>query len=523
MAYFLGLDSSTQSLSAMVIDTDTGEVVLDKSVIFGTDLPQYHSPSGFLENPDPLVRHSDPLMWLDALDKVLADCQADGYDWSQVVGICGSGQQHGSVYCNAAIDSVLAGLDTGKSLADQIKPALSRPTSPIWMDSSTRAECDEIAAAIGSDEEVSRISGSRAIERFTGPQIRKFYKEDEAAYNATARIHLVSSFMASVLAGANVGIDLGDGAGMNLLELATDDWSPVLLDATAPGLDAKLSKPVAGASQAGTMAAYFVEKYGFSADCVVMPFSGDNPCSLVGMGATKPGTAVVSLGTSDTFFAAMGTPVADPKGYGHVFGNPAGGFMSLVCFKNGSLAREAVVEKAGGMNWDEFADAILNRTPAGNNGNWMLPFFEAETTPLVLDPGCRVFGEDSFTNWTDKAAAAKAVIEAQAINMKVHSAWIGETPTLIRVTGGASRNQGILQVFADVFQATLQRLTVTNSAALGAALRAANGVGKLDWNELTETFCDLDPDVVTPNPDNAAVYAEMEVSYLAGLQKEYGV
>jgi len=56
MGRFLGLDSSTQSLSAIVVDTDSGEIVLDLTVNFGQDLPHYESPQGFLPHPDPLVK-----------------------------------------------------------------------------------------------------------------------------------------------------------------------------------------------------------------------------------------------------------------------------------------------------------------------------------------------------------------------------------------------------------------------------------------------------------------------------------
>ena len=60
MGRFLGLDSSTQSLSALIIDTDTGQVVVDRTVPFGERLPQYGSPKGFLPNDDPRIKHSDP-------------------------------------------------------------------------------------------------------------------------------------------------------------------------------------------------------------------------------------------------------------------------------------------------------------------------------------------------------------------------------------------------------------------------------------------------------------------------------
>ena len=43
---------------------------------------------------------------------------------------------------------------------------------------------------------LARRTGSRAFERFTGPQIRAFAKREPDAYRETARIHLVSSFMA---------------------------------------------------------------------------------------------------------------------------------------------------------------------------------------------------------------------------------------------------------------------------------------------------------------------------------------
>ncbi len=58
MGLYLGLDSSTQSLSAMIVDTTAGRVVLDESVNFGKSLPHYGSPSGFLPNADPRLLHA---------------------------------------------------------------------------------------------------------------------------------------------------------------------------------------------------------------------------------------------------------------------------------------------------------------------------------------------------------------------------------------------------------------------------------------------------------------------------------
>ncbi|HEY2407815.1 MAG TPA: FGGY family carbohydrate kinase [Polyangiaceae bacterium] len=498
MALFLGLDSSTQSLTALVIDTDSGQVVLERSLNFGAELPEFHAPHGFLEHSDPRVRHADPLMWVAALDRLLGQINESGFELARIAGISGAGQQHGSVYLGRKL-SALGGWSADSDLQAQVAPLLSRARAPIWMDSSTSAQCAEIASAVGGDTEVVRITGSRAIERFTGAQIRKFMQDEPRAYQATAEIHLVSSFMASLLVGTSASIDFGDGSGMNLLDLARGAWSEPMLAAVAPGLADKLSAAVPSETQVGELAEYFVKRYGFRAHTPVFAFTGDNPSSLVGMGATEPGTAVVSLGTSDTVFAAMREPRTDPRGYGHVFGNPAGGFMCLICFANGSLAREAVATRAG-LSWPAFEQAILRESRPGNEQQRMLPYFVPEMTPKVFEPRVELSGSPEFVAWQEPAALARAVVEAQALSMQHHSAFIGEAPRNLRVTGGAAKNRGILQVLADVFGAEICTLSlVRNSSALGGALRAAHAVEKKPWSELYARFAAPNPERLKPS------------------------
>ena len=276
---YLGFDSSTQSLSALVIDPSIGKVIADASVNFGKDLPAYGSPSGFIPGGRNGEVHASPLMWLDALDQLLEKL-AQLTDLSAIKVIAGSGQQHGSVYLNGEFKDKLANLEVGSSLASQLGATLTRPTSPIWMDTSTGEECLEIAAALGGAEEVCSRSGSVVIERFTGPQIRKFSKQSPDAYAATDQIHLVSSFIASVLAGKPLPIDFGDGAGMNLLNLKDLNWDADLLNATAADLGKKLLPPVSCLKPAGTVSPYFQQKYGLSSSCRSCPCSGDNPSSL---------------------------------------------------------------------------------------------------------------------------------------------------------------------------------------------------------------------------------------------------
>ncbi|MFM2198155.1 MAG: hypothetical protein RLZZ505_1587 [Verrucomicrobiota bacterium] len=482
---FLGFDSSTQSLSAVILDADLLTITAEASANFGKDLPQYAAPSGFIPGGASGEVHADPMMWLEALDLVLERLSAQT-DLSNVTTIAGSGQQHGSVYVSEAFDTIIADLDPASSLKAQLSSSLTRSTSPIWMDTSTGTECAEIASAVGGDAEVCALSGSVAIERFTGSQIRKFFKRAPSAYAATHRIHLVSSFIASVLAGKSLPIDFGDGAGMNLLNLKNLVWDQGLLDATAPGLADKLLPAASCLTPMGRVSSYFVEKYGFSASCQVCPFTGDNPSSLVGMGATTPGQVVISLGTSDTFFAAMTEPKTDPQGFGHVFGNPAGGFMSLICFRNGSLAREALRDELG-ADWSAFEKEAISTTVNSAGKNLTLPFYGAEITPRHdFDKPVLLFSDEQTP-----AVRIRSLLEGQFLNMKLHSEWMGVTAEKIRLTGGAAKNDGIAQLVADVFQAPVERLDVANSAALGAALIAATASGR-DLIELESIFCKPD-------------------------------
>jgi xylulokinase len=369
------------------------------------------------------------------------------------------------------------------------------------MDGSTVKECAEIAAALGGDQAVCDLTGSVATPRFTGPQIRRFAKKNPQAWEKTERVHLVSSFFASILAGLDAAIDTGDGAGMNLMDIRKGDWSPAALQATAPELAKKLPPVRPGSTVAGPISKYFVARYGFSPSCQVVIGTGDNPSSLVGMGASRPGKVVISLGTSDTIFAAIEGIRTDAAGLGHAFGNPLGGSMSLICVRNGSLAREAIRRECGFKDWDEFSAAI-NQSPAAQSA--ILPMEEDEITPR------RSAGRISLGKPVTAQSLPRAAVEGQALNMRLHSRWVGTPTTQLLLTGGASNNPAIAKIFADVFGAPVLRLTVSDSAALGAALRAAEAACGAKMAYLEAVFCAPAPGVVQPDPALRSAYDALE-------------
>ncbi|HYN07976.1 MAG TPA: FGGY family carbohydrate kinase [Vicinamibacterales bacterium] len=516
MPIYLGFDSSTQGLTAIAIAVDgrAREVVWQHVLPYDDTFPQYGTRHGVLPSTDPSVAVSSPRMWAEALDRMFEVAAATRpFDLAEIAAISGSAQQHGSVYLKASAADRLAVLDSARPLVPQIDGIWSRSTSPIWMDTSTGAECAAITQAVGGAAALARLTGSRAFERFTGPQIRKFAGTQPDAYARTDRVHLVSSFLASLLIGRHAPLDPGDASGMNLMDLEARRWSPVAVDATAPELLAKLPGIVPASAVVGELSPYWIKRYGLPPARVVA-WTGDNPSSLIGTGLVREGHVAISLGTSDTIFGVMDDVHIDPSGSAHVFGAPTGGYMAITVFRNGSLARERVRDEYR-LSWDEFSRALRGATPTPGHG-LMLPWFEPEITPSVQEGGVRRVGLDA----DDARANVRAVIEAQMMAMSIHSRWMGMNIDTISATGGASANREILQVMADVFNAPVQQLVVGNSACLGAALRACQGAMASDgreitWDEVIEGFVTPRSESIRPVPERASIYRQLKERYEA--------
>jgi xylulokinase len=221
----------------------------------------------------------------------------------------------------------------------------------------------------------------------------------------------------------------------------------------------------------------------------------------------------VSLGTSDTYFGSMRRLRVDTRGEGHVFCSPTGDYMTLICYKNGSLARERVRDEHG-LDWDGFNRAITSTSP-GNKGGILLPWFEPEIVPRVTKPRVERLNLDT----KDASANCRAVVEAQMMSMKLHSHWMKSPAKRIRATGGASDNVAILQIMADVLGCPVSRVEVSKSAALGAALRAAHGWLKAnglpaDWKKVIAGFTQpASKKEIKPNAKARRVYEQLTQQY----------
>ncbi|XP_040385762.1 xylulose kinase 2 isoform X3 [Oryza brachyantha] len=478
----------TRSLKATVLDAGLTLLAYD-SVHFDSDLPHYGTHGGVLRDPaDPARVVAPPLMWAEALDLLLARLRPR-VDYARVAAVSGSAQQHGSVYWSHGAGPLLASLDPARTLPAQLAAALATPESPVWMDSSTAPQCREVEAALGGALEVARLTGCRAHERCTGPQIRKMYQTRRRVYDATERISLVSSFMASLLVGGYACIDQTDGAGMNLMDIATRELRSDALEATAPNLQDKIGNLAPAYAVAGTLSPYFVQRFQFRSNCLVIQWSGDNPNSLAGLTLSDPGDLAISLGTSDTVFGITDSP--EPSLDGNILPNPVDPktYMVMLCYKNGSLTREDVRNHYAERSWDVF-NKHLEKTAPLNGGKLGYYFKEPEILP-PLPVGFHRYIVNSLASGSldemveheinqfdpPSEVRVRAIIEGQFLSMRGHAERCGlpVPPKRIIATGGASSNQIILKTMASIFGCAVYTVERPDSASLGAALRAAHG------------------------------------------------
>src|SRR3954470_1245840 len=95
VSIYLGLDSSTQSITATAIEIDGNRrsILFERSFRYDEVLPGYATKYGVLSSADPAVVHGPPLMWSEALDRMVAEIVAKEHvDWQQLRAISGSAQ-----------------------------------------------------------------------------------------------------------------------------------------------------------------------------------------------------------------------------------------------------------------------------------------------------------------------------------------------------------------------------------------------------------------------------------------------
>lgn len=107
-------------------------------------------------------------------------------------------------------------------------------------------------------------------------------------FETTDRIQCWSNFLASILLGDYASIDVSDASRMNLLDLNERQWLEE---------NSKIFGPhfVYPRTIVGTIANYFIDRYGFKSDCQIVSFTNEFSSSYYALAANVK-TVVINLG-----------------------------------------------------------------------------------------------------------------------------------------------------------------------------------------------------------------------------------
>lgn len=526
----LGLDSSTQSLTAVAVDIDSGELLLEKSLDYaadsrltatGIDAEEYLVPPRVEGEAD-----QPPKLYLKSLDILFTSLREEGFPLAEIVAVNVSGQQHGHLYLNRSAPSAFARLKSRESARDELSTLLSGifsyGTAPIWKTANTGTQADAIRTRLGGKVAVLEATGSDSPLRFTGTVVRRVGEEFPSAYEATDRIQLISSFIPAVLCGdADTPWDYGNSCGTSLMDYRKREFTDQLIEAVggdlvggAAALREKLPALVAPDSRVGRIAAYFVEKYGFDPSCAVMAGSGDNPQTKVLVSGS-----LLSLGSSFVFMVDTDGRTLDREGYANGMYDGLGRPFLFGCRTNGAMVWDRVRTAAGSAKSDyAAAERALATTPPGSVLFLWQPF--AESFPVSPAFEAKRVGYTESSLEKDYPGIVDSTLAALYLYSR---GFTPESGSPIYITGGPAESREILRRVAALWKRQVIPIGSVG-AALGAAVAGAFGAERAEGRELDaeELRRRVLPrgEAIEPRESDLAAY-HGEGGYLARLAEAY--
>lgn len=532
----LGIDASTQSLSAILLDRSSGEILWNRSLAYRDD-PRlagfgFEHDSMVIPPREPGEAEQPPRLFIAALDALFADLKGAGFDCSAIAAINTSGQQHGHVYLNDHAKAAFARLRTAASGEDKLLALLADSFAyggaPIWKTANTAAEAEHIRAAVGGKAAIIELTGSDIPLRFAATVHRKLALRYPQAYAATRHILQISSLIPAILAGdCTIPIDFGNACGTGLMNYRERRWDSKVMEAVAgdlPGgaaaLAAKLPAIAHPLASCGTVAAYFQVKYGLSAGCQVIAGSGDNPQSKV----LAVGD-LLSLGTSFVYMISSPDGGVDANGTANAMYDGLGRPFNFGCRTNGALAWDQLRLRhgLGAKDYAACDAALANTAPGSLMRFWhpdteSFPVVAAHPEPVRMDQGKVDFASDY------SAVVDSSLGLVYRYGMKIAGAGAATSQQAMSVCGGPSTSAGIMRRIAAIWNRPAIQAGQAG-AALGAAVAAAVAlVAEGEREALAETLRQAifaGKSVVQPDAELVRAY-HAPGAYLDQLEAAFG-
>ncbi len=473
---FLGFDFGTSSVKALLVDGEQ-RTVGNASVALEVSAP------------GPGRREQDPEAWwqamLAAVDRLRVEHPAA---LGAVEGIGLSGQMHGAVLLDEA-------------------GAVLRPCI-LWNDVRSVAECRELEQAFPALREVS---GNPAMPGFTAPKLLWVRRHEPEVFARTATVLLPKAWVRYRLTGEMID-EMSDASGTLWLDVGRRDWSDAALAAT--GLSrAAMPRLVEGNAPAGRLCRELAARWGMSGAPILAGGAGDNAAGAIGLGAIRPGSAFVSLGTSGVVWATTPRFAPNPDAALHAFCHAVPDTWHQMGVTLSAAASLAWWAQISGRS----EAALLAEMPEPHRASpaLFLPYLSGERTPH--NDGAVRGAFAGLASEAGRADLTQAVLEGVAFSLRDCLDALTAAGTQVAemdVIGGGSRSATWIRIIASVLGVNLHRLADgEHGGAFGAARLARLAVTA----ESLDAVCTPPTRVETiaPDPVLQEAYAAQLARYRA--------
>ncbi|MCG7426831.1 xylulokinase [Helcobacillus sp. ACRRO] len=425
MPFVLGIDSSTQSTKALLVDAETGEV---------QDERRAAHPEG---------TEVDPRAWLDAVD------EAAGPLLERAEALAVGGQQHGMVLLD----------EHGGVVRDAL----------LWNDTRSAPQAQALIEEMGGPEQCVGEIGSLMVASFTASKLR-WVRDNEPDSAARARsVMLPHDYVSRHLAGGGDAFtDRGDASGTGYYSTRAEAWAPELAERA---LGHALELPRLPSTPQEVMART-------PGGAAIAAGTGDNMGAALGL-SLGPGDVSVSIGTSGV--CAMVTDVRPDDASGTVtgFADATGRFLPMTTTINASRILEAGRALLG-VDHEELSRLALASEP-GAGGVTLLPYFDGERTPNRPTARATLTGMSASTTREDVARAyVEGLLCSLADGIAALEDVTGTAAARIVLIGGGARSRAVQELAPAVFGREVEIAPSGEYVALGAARQAAWALASTD-------------------------------------------
>jgi glycerol kinase len=449
MTYLLALDQGTTSSRAIVFD-ESANVVAMRQQVFG----QHYPRSGWVE-------HDPEEIWSSQLAVAEGVLQAAGLQPHEIVALGITNQRETIV----AWDKV-----TGRALHQAI----------VWQDRRTASACDKLRAD-GREPMVVEKTGLLLDPYFSASKIAWLLQHVAAVRQAADDDRLacgtIDAWLVYRLTGGRLHVtDASNASRTQLMNIHDGDWDDELLDCF--GVPRGVLPEIRSSSEVYDQVDHDLPLAGIP----IAGVAGDQQAAMFGQACFEKGSAKNTYGTGCFLLMNTGEHAAVSQ---HKL-------LTTVAWRQGGrteYALEGSVFMGGAVvGWlrdglgiikDSSEVEKLANSVADTDGVFLVPAFTGLGAPH-WDPYARgtILG---ITQGTSAGHLARAALESIALQVAdLLEAMHGDSAadgSELRVDGGASVNDTLMQCQADLLQAAVTRPKVTETTALGAAYLAGLAVG----------------------------------------------